>query len=160
MSLSPRLPSGLPNPCRGMHRATCNDPNSLDPMEKVNASKVLGLLQKAVASSAITSASAPASSALPPRLARPPRLRPPRPPASSGPHARASRDASFSLAHTRLVHARAHLVHARLVRTDAPAHAPELKVQLRGRNLSHRRDLGSCVKLEFPLRNLSRDVKT
>ncbi|KAJ6603432.1 hypothetical protein DFH09DRAFT_1068594 [Mycena vulgaris] len=90
-SLSPRLPSGLPISCRGIHRATCNDPNLLDPMEKVNASKVLGLLQKAVASSAITSAPAPASSALPPRLACLPRPRLPRPPTSSGPRARASR---------------------------------------------------------------------
>ncbi|KAJ6596157.1 hypothetical protein DFH09DRAFT_1072211 [Mycena vulgaris] len=57
-------------------------------MEKVNASKVLGLLQEAVASSAITSAPAPASSALPPRP------RPPRPAVSSEPRARASRPPS------------------------------------------------------------------
>ncbi|KAJ6513537.1 ankyrin repeat-containing domain protein [Mycena vulgaris] len=50
------------------------------------------------------------------RLVRPRRLGP-------APAPRVRHHASFSLAHTRLVH-------ARLVRADAPAHAPELKVQL------------------------------
>ncbi|KAJ6523487.1 hypothetical protein DFH09DRAFT_1372422 [Mycena vulgaris] len=82
------------------------------------------------------------------RLVRPCRLGP-------APAPRVRHHASFSLAHARLVHANVHLVHARPVHIDTPAHTPELKFRLRGRNLSHRRDLSSGVKLEFHLSNLS-----